>query len=246
MSDKSGTVAIVTGAGRGIGRAIACELAAAGARVIVNYASRKDSADATVAAVREAGGDALAVRADVRLPEDLDRLFNAAQEHFGRVDVLVNNAGMSGTGMLDQVDAKIIEPALDVNFRGTLLACQRAAKAFGSKGGAIVNVSSALSAQPVPSQVVYAATKAAVESMTRLLAQELGSRRIRVNAVAPGPTQTDFLQIDDATRGYLVSRTALGRIGEPVDVARVVAFLVSDAAAWITGQVIAVDGGLRL
>jgi 3-oxoacyl-[acyl-carrier protein] reductase len=132
------------------------------------------------------------------------------------------------------------------NVRGIVEASRRAAVAFGNRGGSIVNLSSALVTQPFPGQAMYAASKAAVESLTRTLAQELGPRRIRVNAVAPGPINTDLLPPDEQVRGFIVSRTALGRIGQPVDVARVVAFLASDAAGWITGQVIGVDGGLRL
>ncbi len=239
-------VAIVTGASRGIGAAIARELAAQGFAIAVNYASRRDGADTTVEAIVKAGGSAMAIQGAVQDTADLDRLFAAVQDKWGRLDVLVNNAGVGATAPLDQIDAAQIDAAVGVNLKGMLLASQRAARAMGPDGGSIVNVSSALAAQPMPGQVIYAASKAAIESVTRVLAQELGGRKIRVNAVAPGPVETDLLPLNDEMRGYIHSKTPLGRVGQPVDIARVVAFLVSEAGGWITGQVIGTDGGLRL
>ena len=246
MSASTKRSAIVTGASRGIGRAIAIELAASGTRVIVNYIQQRERAEGVVAQIRSAGGEAVAVRADVRHPEQLDRLFAAAQEHFGGLDILVNNAGVGATLPLEQLSQESIDGAAAANIRSVLLATQRAAAAFGTRGGAVINLSSAIVTQPIPAQALYAATKAAVEALTRVLAQELGARKIRVNAVAPGPTETDLLQINEQIRGFLISRTVLGRLGKPEDVARVVAFLASDAAGWITGQTLSVDGGLRL
>jgi len=246
MSASTKRSAIVTGASRGIGRAIAIELAASGTRVIVNYIQQRERAEGVVAQIRSAGGEAVAVRADVRHPEQLDRLFAAAQEHFGGLDILVNNAGVGATLPLEQLSQESIDGAAAANIRSVLLATQRAAAAFGTRGGAVINLSSAIVIQPIPAQALYAATKAAVEALTRVLAQELGARKIRVNAVAPGPTETDLLQINEQIRGFLISRTVLGRLGKPEDVARVVAFLASDAAGWITGQTLSVDGGLRL
>jgi len=246
MSASTKRSAIVTGASRGIGRAIAIELAASGTRVIVNYIQQRERAEGVVAQIRSAGGEAVAVRADVRHPEQLDRLFAAAQEHFGGLDILVNNAGVGATLPLEQLSQESIDGAAAANIRSVLLATQRAAAAFGTRGGAVINLSSAIVMQPIPAQALYAATKAAVEALTRVLAQELGARKIRVNAVAPGPTETDLLQINEQIRGFLISRTVLGRLGKPEDVARVVAFLASDAAGWITGQTLSVDGGLRL
>ena len=222
------------------------ELAANGCRVIVNYVQQREQAEVVVAEIRAARGEAVACRADVREPEELDRLFAAAKQHFGGLDILINNAGVGATLALEQLSKSTIDDVAAVNMRSVLLATQRAAAAFGPKGGVVVNVSSAIATQPIPAQVLYAATKAAVEALTRVLAQELGSRKIRVNAVAPGPTETELLQINDDIRGFLMSRTALGRLGQPQDVAKVVAFLTSDAAGWITGQTLAVDGGLRL
>jgi 3-oxoacyl-[acyl-carrier protein] reductase len=239
-------VAIVTGASRGIGAAVARELAVHGFNVAVNYASNHDGAKTTVEAVKKAGGDALAIQGEVQQASALDRLFGAVQEKWGALDVLVNNAGVGATAPLDQIDADMIDKAVAVNLTGMLLASQRAARAIGPDGGSIVNVSSALASQPMPTQVIYAATKGAIESATRILAQELGPRKIRVNAVAPGPTETDLLPLNDQLRGFLSSKTALARVGQPTDIAKIIAFIVSDAGGWITGQIIGTDGGLRI
>jgi 3-oxoacyl-[acyl-carrier protein] reductase len=238
--------AIVTGAGRGIGAAIARKLAAQGVHVAVNYAANRAAAEATVKSVVEAGGSAFAIQAAVQSTEDQDRLFDAVLKRFGRLDILVNNAGATGTAPIDQITASAIDRTFDVNVKGALLATQRAVKAFGPEGGCIVNISSALVGQPLPAHAIYISSKAAIEAITRVLAQELGAKKIRVNAVAPGATDTDFLQLDENGRNFVASRTALGRIGKPDDIAGVVAFLASDEAAWITGHVIGVDGGIRV
>jgi 3-oxoacyl-[acyl-carrier protein] reductase len=238
--------ALVTGASRGIGAAIARELAAQGFTVAVNYANKRDAADATVAAITKAGGKAFAVQAAVQKPADLDKMFAGVMEKAGRLDVLVNNAGVSGTAMLDQITPEAMEETLSINLKAGILAAQRAAKHIGAGGGAIVNVSSSLAVQPMAGQAVYAASKAGMEAVTRVLAQELGARNIRVNAVAPGATETDLLPLDDGGRAFISSRTALGRVGQTSDIAKVVAFLASDAAAWVTGHVIGCDGGIRL
>ena len=179
---------------------------------------------------------------------DLDRLFAAVKERWNRVDILVNNAGVSGTAMLDGINGPMIDRTMAVHIKGMRLASRRAAAAFGPDGGAIVNLSSGLAHQPAPAQAVYAAAKAGVEAATRVLAQELGARGIRVNAVAPGATETDLLKegLNDGLKAYVESRTPLGRLGRPDDIAKVVVFLAGDAAGWITGQVITADGGLRL
>jgi 3-oxoacyl-[acyl-carrier protein] reductase len=239
-------VAIVTGSSRGIGAAIARELAAQGAMVAVNYTSKRDAADATVAEIAKAGGKAFAVQAAVHKSEDLDKLFAAVLERCGRLDILVNNAGVSGTATLDQITPAAMDETLGINLKAGILAAQRAAKAFGDKGGVIINISSSLAVQPMAGQAVYAASKAGIEAATRVLAQELGARKIRVNAVAPGATETDLLPLNDDMRGFIAGRTALGRVGQPGDIAKVVAFLASDAAAWITGHVLGADGGIRV
>jgi 3-oxoacyl-[acyl-carrier protein] reductase len=246
VSTLAQRVALVTGAGRGIGAAIARELAANGAHVVVNYVARSDTADATVAAIQSAGGRAFAEKADLQDPRQLERLFATVMERCGRLDILVNNAGIAATSMLDQFDVDLIDRVLAVNVRAVLLATQRAVRMFGPEGGSVINLSSALVQQPVPAHALYAAAKGAIDALTRALAHELGARRIRVNAVAPGPTEAGLLQIDEQTRAYLASRTPLGRLGQPADIAKVVAFLASDSAAWVTGQIIGVDGGIRI
>ncbi len=246
VSKATKKAAIVTGGGRGIGAAIAHRLAAQNVDVAVNYTTNRAAADATVASIVKEGGKAFAVQAAVQVPEDLDRLFESALERLGRLDILVNNAGASGTVPIEQITASAFDKTFAVNVKGTLLATQRAVKAFGPEGGSIINISSALVVQPIPAHALYISSKAAIEAITRVLAQELGARKIRVNAVAPGATDTEFLQLDDNGRSFIAGRTPLGRIGQPDDIAKVVAFLASDAAAWITGHVIGVDGGIRV
>jgi len=241
-------VAIVTGAGRGIGAAIASRLAEQGVAVAINYAKDHDSAEAVRAAIVAAGGQAMLAQGDVRNGQDVETVFASVKAQWGRLDILVNNAGIGGVAMLDGIDAAMIERTIAVHLTGTLLASRQAAGAFGEAGGVIVNLSSSLAHQPVPAQTVYAAAKAGIEAATRVLAQELGGRKIRVNAVAPGAVETDLLRegLNDGLKGYIESRTPFGRLGQPDDIAKVVAFLASDAAGWITGQVITADGGLRL
>ena len=244
MSEQK--VAIVTGASRGIGAAIARELGAQRINVVVNYARKADEAAGVVDFIEKKGGKAIAVQASVDSAADLDRLFEQALSKFGRLDILVNNAGIGATAPLDDVNEELIDAAFATNVKGMLLASQRAAKAIGADGGAIVNISSALALQPTPAQAVYAASKAAIEAATRILAQELGPRKIRVNAVAPGPVETDLLPLNDGLRAFINSKTALGRVAQPADIAKVVAFLASDAGGWITGEVIGANGGLRI
>jgi 3-oxoacyl-[acyl-carrier protein] reductase len=241
-------VAIVTGAGRGIGAAIARELAQRGVSVAINYTADHASAEATRAAVADAGGTAILVQGDVRDLSDLERIFSTVKDRWGRLDILVNNAGISGSAMLEAIEASLIERTISVHLTGTLLASRLAAASFGEEGGVIVNLSSSLANQPMPAQAVYAAAKAGIEAATRVLAQELGRRRIRVNAVAPGAVETDLIRdgLNEDVNGYICSRTPLGRVGQPEDIAKVVAFLASDDAGWITGQVITADGGLRI
>lgn len=246
MSAVTTKAAIVTGGGRGIGAAIARKLGKQGMRVAVNYANNQAAADATAKSIVEAGGDAFAIQAEVQIAEDRDRLFDTVSKHFGRLDILVNSAGVPGTAPIDKITASAIDQTFDVNVKGAILAMQRAVKAFGPEGGSIVNISSALVEKPLPGYAIYIASKAAIESVTRVLAQELGAAKIRVNAVAPGATDTDFLELDENGRSFVASRTALGRIGMPDDIAGVVAFLASDEGAWITGRVIGVDGGIRV
>ena len=206
-------VAIVTGAGRGIGAAIARRLAEQGILIVINYAKDRDSAEQVRASIVKAGGDAILAQGDVCRAGDLEKVFLAAKAKWGRLDILVNNAGTSGTAMLDGIDAPVIERTIAVHLTGMLVASRLAAGAFGAEGGVIVNLSSTLAHQPIPAQAVYAAAKAGVEAATRVLAHELGGRGIRVNAVAPGAVETDLLRegLNDELKAYVSSRTPLGR-----------------------------------
>ena len=245
----SGKVAIVTGASKGIGAGIAKALAAAGAKVVVNYASSREGADRVVAAIEAAGGKAFAVQGDVSKADDVKRVFAAAKEAYGALDVLVNNAGVFQFAPLEAVTAEEFHREFGVNVLGTILATQEAVSHFGSKGGSVINISSVVSTNAMPNSVVYSATKSAVDSVTRVLAAELGPRGIRVNAIAPGDVDTEGAQtlgmIGSDMEKQLVAGTPLGRIGQSADIASVAVFLASDAAGWITGERLAVSGGLR-
>ncbi|CAN5869943.1 SDR family oxidoreductase [soil metagenome] len=243
----TGKVAMVTGASRGIGRAVAERFARDGARVVVNYARSVDQAEQVVAGIRERGGEAIAVRADMGQPEQIAQLFEQTTERFGRLDVLVNNAGAYDAHRLERSDEAHYAALFDVNVRGVLLASREAARRFGETGGRIINISSGAARAAVPGGAVYAASKAAVEALTRCHAAELGPRGITVNAVAPGFTESDMLDValPAEARGGMIALTALGRLGRPKDIADVVAFLTSDDARWITGETIGASGGLR-
>ncbi|MDX2153876.1 MAG: glucose 1-dehydrogenase [Bryobacteraceae bacterium] len=247
MSRLSGKVAVVTGASKGIGAAIAERLAAEGAAVVVNYARDEAGAGAVVSRIQEKGGVAKAVQADVRDAASVARLFNGAG--LGPVDILVNNAGAYEFRPIDAVDEQHIAALFDINVKGMLLTTREAVKAFGDRGGRIINVSSVVADMPPAGVSVYSATKGAVNTITRSLAAELAGRKILVNAIAPGMIETEGavgMPGYEDFRGYVVSRTALGRVGVPQDLVGLAAFLASDDAAWITGQVISADGGLRM
>lgn len=249
MSKLTNKVAIVTGASKGIGAAIARQLAADGARVVVNYASSKSGADKVVADITAAGGKAVAVQGDVSKEADVIRLFEETKRAFGAVDVLVNNAGVYAWASIEQVTAEDFHRQFGLNVLGLLLASREAVKHFGTGGGNIVNISSVVSELGSPTVSVYAGTKGAVDTITRVLANELGGRGIRVNAVSPGLVATEgAAAFSDAegefAKGY-VAMAPLGRIGQPVDIAPIVSFLASDDASWITGEVHNVSGGVR-
>jgi 3-oxoacyl-[acyl-carrier protein] reductase len=250
MSNRlTGKVAIVTGASKGIGAGIAKSLAAAGASVVVNYASSREGADRVVAEITAEGGKAIAVQGDVARADDVRRLFAATKEAFGALDVLVNNAGVFQFDPLEAVTEDEFHREFNINVLGTLLATQEALKHFGPAGGSVINISSVVSANPLPNSAVYSATKGAVDSITGALAKELGGRRIRVNAIAPGGVETEGVHsigiIDSDFQKEMIAKTPLGRFGQPDDIARVAVFLASDDAAWITGERLTVSGGLR-
>ena len=247
LKDK---VAIVTGASKGIGAETAIELAAAGASVVVNYASDKAGADKTVAAITKAGGKAVAVRADVSKPAEVERLFAKSDGAFGgKLDVLVNNAGIYPFAPLEQVTPEHFHRVFDANVLGLILATRAAAERFGDRGGAVVNVSSMVSVKAYPGLAVYAASKGAVDAVTRVLATELGPRRIRVNAVNPGLVTTEGNAAYRADGGAMerqyAASTALGRAGRPADVAQVVVFLASPESGWLIGETLFATGGVR-
>jgi len=248
MARLSGKVAVVTGASKGIGAAIAQELAKDGASVIVNYSASGQQAEEVVAKIKAAGGKSKAVRADVSKPAEAKQLIEAAVSEFGRVDILVNNAAVYDFLPLELITEAHFDRMFNLNVKGLLFATQAAAGAFGERGGCIINIGSMASQTPPPGGTVYSATKGALDTITKGLAGELGPKKILVNAVLPGPVETEGTQsMDnwDQFKSMLVPRTPLGRVGQPRDIATVVSFLASHDAGWITGQIIAAAGGLH-
>ena len=244
-----GQVAVVTGASKGIGAAIAEQLAAAGAAVVVNFASSKAGGEAVVNRIRKADGKAVAVQADVSKPDDIRRLFAETKKAFGKLDILVNNAGVYEFAPLEAISADHFHKHFNLNVLGLLLTTQEAVKHFGPAGGSIINMSSFAATSAPPSTSVYSGTKAAVNAITRSLAQELGPRKIRVNAISPGVVETEGLHAAGISgsdfQRQIETRTPLGRISQPQDVAPAVVFLASPDSAWITGENLYVSGGLR-
>lgn len=250
MSQKlSGKVAVVTGASKGIGASIALHLAAEGAAVVVNYASSKDGADRVVAEIVRKGGKAIAVQADLGQHADIKRLFAETKKTFDKVDILVNNAGIYEFAPIEEVTAEHFHKQFDLNVLGLILASQEAVRYFGSAGGNIVNIGSVVATLAPAHGSVYSATKAAVNAVTRSLAQELGPRKIRVNSINPGMIETEGTHsagiTDSDMRKHTESQTPLGRIGQPQDIAPMAVFLASDDSAWITGESFYISGGLR-
>ncbi len=245
----AGQVAVVTGASKGIGASIAQHLAAAGAAVVVNYASSKAGADKVVAAITQAGGKAVAIQANVSRQEDIVRLFAETTQAFGRLDILVNNAGIYEFAPLESVTAEHFHKQFDLNVLGLLLTTQEAVKHFGPAGGSIVNISSVAATAGLPGAAVYGGTKAAVDAATKSLAKELGPRKIRVNSVNPGMVETEGVHsagiAESDFRKQVESQTPLGRIGQPQDIAPAVVFLSSPGAGWITGETLFISGGNR-
>jgi 3-oxoacyl-[acyl-carrier protein] reductase len=244
----AGKVAVVTGASKGIGAAIAKALAAEGAAVVVNYASSRGDADRVVGEIAGDGGRAVAVHANIAKQEDIERLFAETKKAFGTLDILVNNAGIYESKPFGQITEDIFHRHFDLNVLGLVLATQEAVKYFPKEGGCIVNTSSIVSTLSPAGNLVYNSTKSAVDGITRTLAKELGPRKIRVNSVNPGPVETEGTHaaglVGDKFNSY-AAMTPLGRIGQPEDIAPVVVFLASPDAGWITGESLYVTGGLR-
>jgi len=248
MSKLEGKVAVVTGASKGIGAAIAKALARDGAAVVVNYASSKAGADAVVEAITAAGGKAVAVQGDVSKAAQARGLIEAAVEQFGRLDVLVNNSGVYDFAAIEEVTEEHYRRIFDINVLGVLLATQAAARHLGD-GGSIINSSSAVTHVHTPTSVVYTGTKGALNAITGVLANELAPRKIRVNAVSPGFVETEGTHtagvVGSEMATGIIAQTPLGRAGQPDDIAGVVAFLASDDARWLTGENITASGGIR-
>jgi 3-oxoacyl-[acyl-carrier protein] reductase len=248
MSKLTGKVALVTGASKGIGAAIAKSLGAAGAAVVVNYASSKSGADAVVAAITAAGGKAVAVAGDVSKAAQAEGIVTAALQAFGRLDILVNNSGVYEFGALEALTEESFHRQFGVNVLGLLLVTKAAAKHLGA-GASIINIGSVVSRVTPPGSAVYSGTKGAVDAITGVLARELGPRQIRVNALNPGMIETEGSKSagfigSDFEKG-IVAQTPLGRIGQPQDIADVAVFLPSDDSRWLTGEQLLAGGGLR-
>jgi 3-oxoacyl-[acyl-carrier protein] reductase len=245
----NGKVAVVTGASKGIGAAIAEQLAAEGAAVVVNYSSSKADGEKVVNAITALGGKAIAVQANMSKPEEIEGLFAKSQKTFGRLDILVNNAGIYEFLPLEKVTQEHYQKHFNLNVLGLLLASQAAVKQFDAAGGSIINMSSVVSTLAIPESAVYSATKGAVDAITRSLASELGPRRIRVNAIRPGMVETEGTRsagiAESAMRKQVEAQTPLRRIGQPQDIAGTAVFLASDDSSWITGETFVISGGYR-
>lgn len=249
MAKLTGKVAVVTGASKGIGAGIAKELAAQGASVVVNYASSKEGAEKVVAEITKAGGKAIVVGGSVAKADEIEKLFAETKKAYGKLDILVNNAGVYAFAPLDGITEEEIDRIFDTNVKGLLLATKAGVALFPPEGGSVINIGSVASDATPPASAVYSGTKGAVDAITRVFAKELGPKKIRVNAVNPGPVTTEGfksagIEGSDFEKGML-QNTPLGRLGQPDDVATVVAFLASDDARWVTGSLLQVAGGLR-
>jgi 3-oxoacyl-[acyl-carrier protein] reductase len=248
MSKLTGKVAVVTGASKGIGAAIAKALAAEGAAVVVNYASSKSGADVVVAAITKAGGKAVAVQGDVSKAAQAQGIIDAAIKNYGRVDILVNNSGVYEFSPIEAVTEEQFHKMFNINVLGLLLTTQAAVKHFGA-GASIINISSVVTDVTPPQSAVYTGTKGAVDAITGVLARELGPKKIRVNAINPGVVETEGTHsagfIGSDFENALVAQTPLGRIGQPGDIASIAVFLASEDSAWLTGEQLVASGGLH-
>jgi 3-oxoacyl-[acyl-carrier protein] reductase len=249
MSKLTGKVAVVTGASKGIGAGIAKGLAAAGAAVVVNYASSREGADRVVAEITGNGGKAIAVQGDVSKAADVRHLFAETKKAFGTLDVLVNNAGVYQFAPLEDITESEFHRQFNTNVLGLILATQEAAKHFGDHGGSVINISSVVTRLGLPGSTVYAATKGAVDVITHVHSKELGSRKIRVNSINPGGVETEGTHtmgmIGSDMEKQMVAQTPLGRLGQPEDIATIAVFLASADAGWMTGETLLASGGMR-
>jgi len=249
MSKLKNKVAIVTGASKGIGAAIAKHFAAEGAKVVVNYASSKEGADKVVKSITDNGGTAIAVQADISKEADVTRLFEETGKAFGTLDILVNNAVYQQFLPIEQVSVEAFHQHFNVNVLGPVFTIKASLKLFGDKGGNIINISSGASKMPMPAASLYSATKAALDAITISLSKELGANNVRINSILPGATETEGATSAGVTAGseyekMFIAHTPLGRRGQPEDIAKAAVYLASDDAAWITGEQISVSGGM--
>jgi len=249
MNRLKNKVAVVTGASKGIGAAIAKHFAAEGAKVVVNYSTSKEGAEKVVKAITDNGGTAIAVQGDVSQEADVIRLFEETEKAYGTLNVLVNNAVSQGYAPIEQISAEAFHQSFNVNVLGPILTIQSALELFGDEGGNIINISSGASKYPLPNASLYSSTKAALDAFTIALSKELGAKNVRVNSILPGATETEGATSAGVTRGsdyekMFIANTPLGRRGQPEDIAKAAVFLASDDAAWITGEQISVSGGM--
>jgi 3-oxoacyl-[acyl-carrier protein] reductase len=249
MNKLTNKVAVVTGASKGIGAGIAKSLAAEGAAVVVNYASSKENAERVVAEITEKGGKAVAVQGDVSKASDVQRLFAETKRAFGRLDVLVNNAGVYQFAALGEITEEQFHRQFNTNVLGLLLATQEALRLFGPEGGSIINIGSTASRLTPPTTAVYTATKGAVDAVTQVLAKELGPKKIRVNSINPGMVETEGVRaagfLGSEFQKQFEAQTPLGRIAQPADIAPIAVFLASADSGWLTGETVLASGGLR-
>jgi 3-oxoacyl-[acyl-carrier protein] reductase len=248
VSKLKNKVAVITGASKGIGAAIATYFAAEGAKIVVNYASSKDGADKVVEAITANGGTAISVQADVANEADVHRLFAETKAAFGTLDILVNNAGVYLYEPIEEVSLETFHQQFNINVLGSVLAIQASLKLFGASGGTIISISSEASKLSMATGSVYSASKAALDSITVSLSKELGAKNIRINSLLPGSVETEGTHstgiMGSDFEKTLIANTPLGRIGQPADIARVAVFLASDDAAWVTGQQLSASGGI--
>ncbi|MBD1382020.1 SDR family oxidoreductase [Metabacillus arenae] len=244
MKHLKGKVAIITGSSRGIGRSIAEQLADLGAKVVINYSSSSGKAEDVVEGIHQKGGEAVAIRADLSMVSGVESLFTKTIEAFGKVDILINNAGLMITKPLAEVTEADFDKQFAVNVKGTFFACQQAMK-YMEDQGRIVNFSTSVVGQMFPAYSVYTGTKGAIEQFTRQLAKEFGPKQITINAVAPGPVNTELFNVGKTEQQIegIKKMNAFGRLGETEDIANVIEFLVSEKSQWVTGQTLRVNGG---